>query len=100
MRTGSVPLSALLLLSCAGPEERAHQALMDKIEAQVRLPKGARPLAEYSRYYAKGDRNEIVAIYLIVPKPGPQPEGSVPPGNRRWFNDIREVPAMSGGGCG
>lgn len=100
MRAASVGWSALLLLGCSSPEEQAHQAMMDKIEAQVRLPSGARPLADYSRYYAAGTKNEIVAIYLIVPKGVPPPEGSVPPGKRRWFNDKDEMPGMNGGGCG
>ena len=73
---------------------------MDKVETQVRLPTGARPLAEYSRYYAPGQKSEILATYLIVGKGEPRPEGSVPPGKRRWFNDMREMPGMDGGGCG
>jgi hypothetical protein len=100
MRVASVGTLGLLLLSCSSPEEQAHQVLMDQIESQIRLPAEARSLAEYSRNYAAGPKNEVVATYLIVPKGVPLPEGSALPGKRRWFNDMRQLPGISGGGCG
>jgi hypothetical protein len=95
---------------------------MDRIEKQVHLPKGASPLADYSRYYSDDGKGEIVAVYLIIPRDEPRPgetceelttnftsrtvpcrpvqlPWAIPAGQRRWLKDKRELPFINDGGC-
>ncbi|GAA4043023.1 hypothetical protein GCM10022281_25260 [Sphingomonas rosea] len=72
--------ASLLLAACASPTANPHDRIMDQIEAQVRLPKGAWPLRDYARYYAVDTKDReglgkkrIVGIYL-KPLP-PEPSG-------------------------
>jgi len=93
-------LPALLLLGCTqaqpaapAPSPEEEQArIMDRIEALVRLPEGARPLAEYGRHYAWQSRwdgaRKVVAIYVEGESPG-----------RRWVAENR-LPLVMDGGCG
>lgn len=67
----------------------ADEALLDRIEARVKLPTGAAPLASYARYYARQANGEIVAIYLRL--------GDDAPG-RRWVSE-RDLPLVADGGC-
>jgi hypothetical protein len=57
--------SAILVASCSTPEERQHSALMDQIEKQVQLPKGAAVLKSYVRIYTSGGKDQIIAVYLL-----------------------------------
>lgn len=64
-------------------------AVMDRIEHDVRLPRGAPPLAQFGRSYAwLGDRS-VVAIYEHV-------QESV--AGRRWVA-ARDLPHIDDGGC-
>ncbi len=93
-------LLAFLLLGCAeaqpappAPSPAEEQArIMERIEALVRLPQGARPLAAYSRYYAWQSREDgvrkVVATYLIEANP-----------TRHWVSE-NQLPAILDGGCG
>lgn len=122
MRLSRTWAVALLLTACSSPEERDHEALMGKIEQQVRLPKGARTLGEYARYYANGDDGEVIAVYLLpfnddprpgdsceeltenftsrqVPCPSMHPTWAMPAGKRRWVKDQHDLPFISDGGC-
>ena len=96
---------------------------MDQIEKQVQLPRDARPLRDYARYYAYADTGDVKAIYLVPfdddLKPGegcdelledftskqvPCPDLDIPTmnlkaGQRRWMRDNRHLPAVNDGGC-
>lgn len=67
----------LLLLASAAPAatSRSHEALMDKIERAVVLPKGAKPLNAYGRNYAFSGRDKVVATYLLPSAPLDMSEG-------------------------
>lgn len=97
MRTPRI-LLALLLLGCAQAQPAAsppppadEQArLMDRIEAEVRMPRGAQPLAEYGRYYAwrlEDGRRKVAAVYYSEENP-----------RRHWVTEDR-LPAILDGGC-
>ena len=111
---------ALLLTACATPEERKRADLMNKLEAQMQLPKGAPPLDRYARYYAYKDNNTVVGVYMIPmngPNPGDgcsemladmtskavpcpeMPNDDVPAGQRRWIENYRMLPSVHDGGC-
>jgi hypothetical protein len=113
-----------LLAGCSSPEERRTGAIMDSLEQQVQLPKGARPLSAYARYYAFGRTGDVEALYLIPwqdeVRPGESCEEltvnftshAVPcsdmkskgeelkVGQRRWVVDSRHFPLVLDGGCG
>lgn len=72
----------------------AQEALMDRIEREVRLPQGATELATYSRHYAWHEESgvrSVVAIYDRLSSTGP--------GGRHWVTE-RELPLIMDGGCG
>ncbi|HYI47902.1 MAG TPA: hypothetical protein VEX35_05495 [Allosphingosinicella sp.] len=94
-------LLAFLLLGCAqeqpapppAPSPVEEQArIMDRIEALVRMPRGAWPLADYARYYAWQSREDgvrkVVATYHIEANP-----------RRHWVAETA-LPAIMDGGCG
>ena len=93
-------LLAFLLLGCAEAQPAApvpspveEQArIMDRIEALVRMPRGAWPLADYARYYAWQSRGDgvrkVVATYHIEANP-----------RRHWVAE-NALPAIMDGGCG
>jgi len=76
------------------PAETPPATLLDRIEAQVRLPAGAQDLATYRRYYAvaRGPAERparISAVYILhAPSPG-----------RQWARE-QDLPDYFGGGCG
>ena len=101
----------LLPLGCAQPAAQAtdgngaqnatapagtaeQEAIMDRIEREVRLPAGAAPLASYARHYAWQERGDgvrkVIAVYLGV--------GERTPG-RRWGTE-NDFPLILDGGCG
>lgn len=84
-------VAAALLTACSTSEARDREALMDLIERQARLPDGARPLAEYARYYAPGGKDEVAAVFLIPVNDEV--------GQRRWMDDQRDLPFIIDGGC-
>lgn len=65
---------------------------MNEIEALIKLPTGAEPLQEYSRYYAYGRDGEVIAIYAgrYLSKKSEQ----------RWLRNCRRLPMIMDGGCG
>lgn len=90
-------LALLLLIGCTGRSDGANppggdaaarDALAARIEANVRLPEGAAPLADYTRSYAfvPGGR-EVEAVYMREP-----------PGGRRWV-EHGALPFILDGGC-
>ncbi|HEX6376297.1 MAG TPA: hypothetical protein VFZ91_11320 [Allosphingosinicella sp.] len=64
---------AAFAASSSAPERSAHDALMDEIERQVRLPAGAYRLDDYGRYYAFDGKRRARAVYLLPPEP-PTPD--------------------------
>lgn len=88
-------LLATLLPSVAPPIAPADdEALMDRIEALVTMPEGARRLADYRRSYAwdggtRGHRRVIGVYYAF---------GEFEPG-RHWVVQS-ELPVVFDGGCG
>lgn len=74
--------------------DAGQQAIMDRIEREIRLPEGAAPLATYARFYAWQERGDgvrkVIAVYLGV--------GERTPG-RRWVTES-EFPLVLDGGCG
>jgi hypothetical protein len=110
------------LAGCSSPEQSPHDELMDVIEAQVRLPEGARHLDDYSRYYAESDDGRVTAVYLIplsmeaadedeceeisedgsgqiVPCPSMNLPWQIPAGQRRWLDTEADLPFINDGGC-
>ena len=71
-----------------------QQAIMDRIERDVRLPEGAGPLASYARYYAWQERGDgvhkVIAVYVRLDNHAP---------GRRWATET-EFPLILDGGCG
>jgi hypothetical protein len=79
--------------------EVTQEAVMDLIERQVRLPRGARPLASYARFYAWQRRTDgvrkVVATYTgqsIADVTGAGP-------GRHWVAE-NALPVVMDGGCG
>lgn len=72
-----------------------QEAIMDRIEREVRLPEGARPLAAYARSYAWQERGDgirkVVAVYEHLT--------GAPVGQRRWVTESA-FPLVLDGGCG
>ena len=90
-------LTTLSLAACSSATERQHNRLMQKIEEQVQLPKGAKRLEQYARYYAI-DGNRVVARYITIVEPDNQ-YYNLPVGSQRWLYDHRNLPSISDGGC-
>ena len=118
-----------VLLAAADAPGDARQRLMNKIEASVRLPKGARSLNGYARYYAYRTPDKVLAVY-VIPSPPPDNRGcavvmkdmgsrpctqaeikemidsfaeraarQLPAGKRRWLRSPHDMPNLSDGGC-
>lgn len=111
-------LTALLLTSCSVPAEREKIRIMNEIEWSVQLPKDAVRPADYSRYFAWRPDGKVAVLYVVhgthlaemrewcrenpVGEFPCSREGEVElvgPGRRRWLDDSRELPSISGGGC-
>lgn len=114
-------LFAVLLLCVGGcsPHVRSEQTvIMDMIERQISLPKGARPLKTYARAYAPSSNERVSALYFrpdaslsscAGAKAGGPTNGQIallcpPPdgfkaGERRWLTNSRLLPSVSDGGC-
>lgn len=123
MRSLNLVAALALLTGCSEQKVDEREALMNKIEAQVKLPDGAKALNEYARYYVQRANGEVAAVYLIpfydlaqsderceeilenfatrAVDCGPtKPDWLISAGERRWVKDERELPFMSDGGCG
>lgn len=122
MNTSQIVVAILLLGGCSTTVEREQDALMSRLEHNLRLPEGASDLREYARYYADSGNGEIAVIYLIpfglekgpddsceemladfstreVPCPEFQPAWAMAAGKRRWLDDYRDLPWINDGGC-
>ena len=110
-----------LLMACTTPEQHERDKLTDLIEARVKLPKGARLLADYARSYAFDDNGLVVGVYApgyVAPNPEDKCEemledftsrdipcplesdgNRLRSGQRQWVDNINKLPAISDGGC-
>jgi hypothetical protein len=124
MKIGILVISALMLSAPSRPATGSFEQLALDIEKQVQLPKGAKPLEAYARYYVRPVDGEVVATYVLPgldePAPGEGCEelredmSSVPctfsapksaqvgAGNRVWLRDVSEMPMplRDAGACG
>ena len=114
-------LAPALLLAAEGctPHIRPEQtAIMDLVERQITLPRGAKPLTAYARAYAETSKDRVSALYFCPdaefsscrgakaggPSNGqivllcPPPEG-MQAGERRWLDNSQSLPSVSDGGC-
>jgi hypothetical protein len=83
-----IAIQSLLLLACAQPPVEAQETFLDRVEAQVRMPDGARPLKAYSRsYFPVQNGAKIMGIYSTLSAPG-----------RRWVAQ-NPGPFIMDGGC-
>ena len=119
--TGGV---AVLILGFSAPAESGREALLSQIERQIELPKHARPLTAYVRYYAVDSAENVIGVYMLpgldeLP-PGEQCEElrlegpdvpcsmdwpkskEVGPGRSVWVKDQYSLPMAYGDerGCG
>ena len=81
--------SALVLAAgCMPPASTRHAALMNDIEREVRLPRGAGQLRHYARYYSWiEERRKVHAVYIRGERLG-----------RRWLN-YNYIPQADVRGC-
>ena len=121
MRNNSAVTIALMLAGCANREQSQHDLVMDRIEQQVQLPKGAHPLSDYARIYLAEDKDQVVAVYILPQiieraaanecseltktdnlKTVPCVSARVRQlraGERRWVSDHRDLPFEVAPGC-
>lgn len=97
-----------------------NQVAIRTVEATVKMPIGAHPLAAYERYYARRPDGTIVGVYTnhdedhrrqvlkvcqdLKETPFPCPINGesvrlVQAGEILWLEDPLDLPAKSGGGC-
>src|SRR4051812_49412318 len=65
MTVARLALLTFLLIDCSSPETRRHDELLNKIEASIRLPAGAKPLSSYVRYYAPAGSGHIAGVFML-----------------------------------
>ncbi|HYD11443.1 MAG TPA: hypothetical protein VEC11_01200 [Allosphingosinicella sp.] len=89
----TVPQPAAPATQTSGAEAE-QEAIMTRIEREIRLPAGAAPLASYARFYAwqerEDGRRKVIGVWLGA--------GERTPG-RRWATE-NEFPLILDGGCG
>jgi len=90
-------LATLSLAACSSAEERQRELLMDRLEARAQLPPGSLAIGRYARYYAADPLGRITAVYITYV--GPDRDHDLPLGRRKWLDDHRRLPNVSGGGC-
>ena len=81
-------LACLPLLACVPPMPDPAELFLDRIEAGILLPPGARPFSAYSRSYFKiQDGAKVMGVYSTLSPPG-----------RRWV-PANPGPFVMDGGC-
>jgi hypothetical protein len=63
VKIGMALLEFWLLTSCAPSPDQTHARLMDEIETNLSLPRGAGPLESYARYYARERDGLIIGAF-------------------------------------
>lgn len=116
MKWAGLLVALLIIPSCDEGEEPRHHRLMNEIEAQLILPKGALPMAQYARYYAE-QGGKVHGAYTTEIEKRPADFGceefqaddstramecparaDLKPGRRRWVK-FGDYPAVSAEGC-
>ena len=122
-RTDGAILVAALLAGCTSREAAREDAVMDRIEQNIVMPRGARSLGSYARYYAPDSDGLINGIYIAPElektEPGagcadvtvnftlqavpcdihPTPTDEIRAGQRQWRSNPRKLPLITDGGC-
>ena len=80
-------LLAFILGGCSQHPTDEHGVVMDAIESNLRLPRDAKPLRDYGRYYYR-DGGKVVGVYVSGDESG-----------RRWVMKSK-APIIMDGGCG
>ncbi|RZZ88322.1 hypothetical protein [Pseudoxanthomonas winnipegensis] len=85
-------LAALLMSACTGPgaQHLDDAQLVKTLEQQVRLPKDASPLSDYTRYYTLTADGMLVGVYVKDFDGGDRQAHLV---------SKREMPLILDGGC-
>lgn len=117
-------IASLVVQGCLQTPASNADKLFDEIEGQVQMPKKARDLAEYARYYAPSRGGKVQGVYLLpfpeptvgldqgcaeitgnsalrdVPcPPAPAQSEVLKAGQRRWVSNERNLPLINDGGC-
>lgn len=106
--------------ACGRPGTDQQSIILNRIEQQVRLPAGALPYEQYSRYYAQDGNDRIAAAYVahemsyrefaatgcasmkekVFPCSGDGKSELAASGARMWLPNVSDLPVPDGGGCG
>ena len=93
MRTTLLVVTIAALACCSAPEDR-RAALMDRVEGSVKLPSGAGPLKNYTRFYTYGNDGEVLGRLIGGSRPADPPQ-------RQWVKNYNSYPfSITDGGCG
>ena len=88
LATSTIFALAALTAGCMPPASTRNSSLMNEIERQVRLPRGAGELHQYARYYSWiEERRKVHAVYIRGGRLG-----------RRWLN-YNYIPQADVRGC-
>ncbi len=122
MKVAAAGLLMLCMSGCSSPGVWQRNELLDKIEASIHLPAGAKPINSYVRYYAPAG-TDIAAMYMLPgldelpPGQGCEQLGenrasgpctfgwpkstNVGAGNRVWLSGLEKLPmpAKDAGHC-
>lgn len=92
MKRAGMLLAALLMSACtgSGAKHLGGAQLVKTLEQQVKLPKDASPLADYTRYYTLTSDGMLVGIYVKDFDGGDRQAHLV---------SEREMPGFADGGC-
>ena len=84
-------ISLALIAAADRPMTVAERSIVERIERQVTMPRGASSLQAYDRYYARENREDgiekVLAVFVRNGRPG-----------QHWV-DQRELPLVLDGGC-
>lgn len=88
MRMVATGIALLIFSGCPNAENEKHLSLMNHVEGSVKLPRGARPLNHYQRFYSYGAGGAVLAEFVGGPD------------ERRWVKSYKDFPSINDGGCG
>lgn len=123
MRLFLMPLIVVGLAACS-TSANERDKLIERIESRLVLPREAKPMGKYERYYSRNMDGSIIAIFIIhspdhpeqvrsacnefayqgaePPFPCPMNGGDlrlINPGEKAWVENPVDMPGISGGGC-
>jgi hypothetical protein len=101
-----------LLTSCAQRAREDAEKIEESMDADVLLPEGSLPRAQYIKFLEKTNHDIVKFVYVyplkelgIISDPRCHNAGnklkckSLIPGQVVWVSDIESVPLITGGGC-